>query len=408
METLGQAPRTERLHSFDILANVDTLRYDLDIFGRVLPETREQVTNEQLTFLVEGIGRSAKTIFNFKREGGDLVYFDDGNWRSYGEMVLAGADAAEHDAKFDPRRRFLADWAARDYQHYLEMRRMTPGQSYSWASPYPFAEEEKFGTDFLTECGLQPERKMGLLYQAICEADGSITLETQTIDKSDPDAIGAALKLSEENPASSLDEMVDRHDSVLAAKFGDRFYAGRRGESQSDNAWHKILENEDLVKYLIDGLETIARSTQSGEPARRSTRSHIYGVWALLKKRLDGAAAMPRATEREAAASGNILPVISPEILLQRQIDGARREFAASGLILAGCGGAISAELSQPADLMDLSPSDALKSIFSDSPGSDKFGSLHFDCPHCHRDNVRPRGKLIEKCKHCDKSVRCK
>jgi len=37
----------------------------------------------------------------------------------------------------------------------------------------------------------------------------------------------------------------------------------------------------------------------------------------------------------------------------------------------------------------------------------DDYGSLHFDCPHCHKDNKREHGKLITNCKNCGKDVTC-
>lgn len=37
----------------------------------------------------------------------------------------------------------------------------------------------------------------------------------------------------------------------------------------------------------------------------------------------------------------------------------------------------------------------------------DEYGSLEFDCPHCHRTNRRPRHKLISNCQKCDADVTC-
>jgi xanthosine utilization system XapX-like protein len=37
----------------------------------------------------------------------------------------------------------------------------------------------------------------------------------------------------------------------------------------------------------------------------------------------------------------------------------------------------------------------------------DKFGSLQFSCPKCHRTNTRPQGKLLSRCQHCGKDVTC-
>jgi hypothetical protein len=39
--------------------------------------------------------------------------------------------------------------------------------------------------------------------------------------------------------------------------------------------------------------------------------------------------------------------------------------------------------------------------------GEDKYGSLEFECPKCHRTNRRPRGKLIPNCLKCGADVRC-
>ncbi|GEM_PF-1709566 len=37
----------------------------------------------------------------------------------------------------------------------------------------------------------------------------------------------------------------------------------------------------------------------------------------------------------------------------------------------------------------------------------DQYGSLTFECPHCNQTNTRPKGKLVDNCQHCGKSVRC-
>lgn len=37
----------------------------------------------------------------------------------------------------------------------------------------------------------------------------------------------------------------------------------------------------------------------------------------------------------------------------------------------------------------------------------DEYGSLRFECPHCHSTNTRPRGGFKERCDSCNGSVRC-
>jgi ribosomal protein L37AE/L43A len=68
-----------------------------------------------------------------------------------------------------------------------------------------------------------------------------------------------------------------------------------------------------------------------------------------------------------------------------------------------GCG--ISGDFSQP------SLKSSIKSPYSVSEAgsfSDKYGSREFQCPDCHRTNVRPKDKLVSKCQHCQsKGVAC-
>ncbi|MFN4212685.1 MAG: zinc ribbon domain-containing protein [Microgenomates group bacterium] len=37
----------------------------------------------------------------------------------------------------------------------------------------------------------------------------------------------------------------------------------------------------------------------------------------------------------------------------------------------------------------------------------DKYGSREFECPHCHKNVVRPKDQLLEKCPHCGGDVSC-
>jgi len=49
--------------------------------------------------------------------------------------------------------------------------------------------------------------------------------------------------------------------------------------------------------------------------------------------------------------------------------------------------------------------------LFSNSVGKfgaeDKYGSLYFDCPHCHQTNKRQENQLLTNCQHCNKVVKC-
>ncbi len=52
-------------------------------------------------------------------------------------------------------------------------------------------------------------------------------------------------------------------------------------------------------------------------------------------------------------------------------------------------------------------PNSMENSAFNIFSGRDEFGSLEFECPHCHQTNTRERGKLMSNCQHCGEDVRC-
>ena len=292
METYASTKQQERFLSFDILSSVDALRYDLERFDCVLPETRRQVLNQELSYIAEGVDRSSRTQFVFKRINEDLVYFDDGDWRPYGEMLEAGRQAALHDAAIDPRRRFLSEWSDRDIYQHEQNKLLKPGESRAWVSPYPYEIEQRYGKAFLKECGLNPERRMGFIYLARCHADGTVRLESQTIDNSDYEAFAAVLDKATQEPEADLDRLTDIYDFNMGEKHGGNFSAGRREESKRDNVWQEIMRNHDLADYLIDGLGLIAAKKLDRRQLEEETKRHIYGVWALFSQRLSGQAAV--------------------------------------------------------------------------------------------------------------------
>lgn len=394
MEKLAEQPTEERRRSFDALASVNMFRYDLERFGQVLPETRERVCDEELSYLAEGIDRASRTTFALRREGEDLVYFDRGQWRPYTGMLLTGREVAKQEAEKDPRRAFLAEWAERDLYHGYQMRKLCPGDQYAWCSIYPYDIEQRYGVEFLRQCGLQPDRKMGFLYVALCNEDGDVILESQTIDNSDPEAFAAALEGAAEDSKADMDALVELYDGHMYEKYGEWLHAGRREADVQENVWQLLQGNRDLIEYFLTGLERLAASQL--ENLEEATKRHVYGVWAAFKKRIDGETL-----------------VVAPQDATYRyrlaiEVEQAFRQFAAEGRVLTGCGGAISVLMGEQ-NILDASAGDVFSAIFSEGGGvgSDKYGSLKFNCPACKRTNTRPRGKLIPNCLHCKADVRC-
>ena len=387
--------------SFDPLSGVNLFRYDLEHFGQVLPETRSRVCDEQLSYLAEGIDRAARTTFMFQRQSDDLVYFNKASWRPYTSMVTTGLKTAEHEAAEDPRKQFLADRAQTNLYHAYKMRQLQPGQKMFWGSVYPRAEAQRYGAAFIESCGFFPNREMGFLYCATCRNDGCVILESQTIDRSDEEAFEVALQAVASRAEMELDDVVAVHDQVLSQKYGGYFYAGRREAELHENAWKQMLAHGDVIDYLLHGLDSLANQELSPDHLEEATKRHIYGVWALFKKRLDGTAfALVTALVDNVGYLAN-------QVWLRDQTQQAFQEFASRGHVLVGCGGTIEILLGE-ADIMSASGEAVLSAIFGGKGGYDKYGSLSFKCTEGHA-NIRPHGKLIDKCQHrgCKGKVKC-
>ena len=383
--------------SFDVLASVRRFQYDLGHFGEILPETQEQVCNEELSYLVEGIDRAARTEFCLPRVGGDLTYFSEGTWKPYMAMLYGGREVAHNEAAKDPRKQFLADASVNDIAHGYHMTKLQPGQQYMWCSPYPYDVAARYGNDFVKSCGLSPERQMGFMYRAICNQNGDVILESQTVDRSDEEAFAVAMDTATQDPNATMDELVRTYDTVLSEKQGGQFYAGRRDIEMDKNVWQQVLVQYDLIRYFLDGLEALARQPLDGDSLVQRVKTHTYGVWAAFKERLDGKAP---AVEKMAGS----VPV-AYGMLVEREVAGAFSRFAAEGRVLTGCGGSIEM-LRGLAEILVADSMDVYAAIFGNGKSEDKYGSLEFKCSKGHH-NKRPYGKLLENCQKCAVSVRC-
>jgi len=380
--------RYERAQSFDPLASVRMFRYDLERFGQVLPETRERVHDEELSFIAEAVDRAARTRFPLKRQGDDLAYYKNGQWLSYTGMLLQGLEVAKHEAQLDPRRQFLAKDAANDLGHLFQMRKLRPGQSYVWHSKYRQDVESKYGAQFMRECGRFPDRQMGFLYRAYCNDNGDILLDSQTVDRAtDDEAFAAAMQAAQ---GGDLNQATRAYDTVLSRKHGAEMFAGRLGAEVNENAWEEIQRHRDLIEFFLNKLEAIAAMPLHGPALEEATKRHLYGTWAAFKQRLDGVASY---VSYEPASSN--MPV-AHLAMLEREVHDAFTDFARAGRPLVGCGGSIEM-LQGEQNILRASAEDVFRSIFGEEE-TDQFGSLTFKCTEGHT-NKRPRGKKITKCK---------
>ena len=419
MESLAEQPTHEKLRSFDPLASVDMMRFDLQRFGQILPETRQRVGDEELSYIAEGIDRASCTTFRLSRdENGELVYFNEASWRPYTSMLLTGMEVAEAEAQLDPRRQFLAEWATRDWQIGMQLSSLKPGESMSWHNGYPHDIEERYGAKFMQDRGLKPRRKMGFLYHASCQEDGSVVLQSQTIDRSDPNALAAVDAMLDYDSAADIDTMLRTYDGHLVKEFGGNFYAGRLEAEIDENVWREIVKNRPLIEYFLDGIEEIAARDIPRDQLEYEAKKHTYGVWAALKDRLMNHA--PRDTYNVNVS--DVGPQFNPyqQSLIEQEVQRAYQVAASRGDVLVGCGGAIPASGAND-NLSGLSGEDAFDSIFGKKPsGSASPESYKFDkkmyCVVCQAPPTESERKTEAKklcgpcgiCKGCDSKIQAK
>lgn len=406
--------------SFDLTANIRMLRYDQDNFGDVLPETRERIHDELLSLLVEGMDRAHRTPFTIRRDAeGNLVYFDKGNWRPYLGMLLTGLEVAKSEATDDFRKHFKVEWAENDIQKGFAMQALKPGQRLSWYNSYPHHIEDEYGEAFANESGLNSARRMGFLYQAICDQDGSLSLYTQTVDRSDPAAFAAVEAMLEFDPDADLDTMLRTYDGTLVKQYGGEFYAGRRGVDKQENAWEDLLQHKNIIEYYLHSIEELAASDMVADELEEAVKRLTYGVWAALKYRIEDGVW----SEEQSVGDGYNLHDEAAYQYLAYEVQASYERAQAAHEEFISCGGSVSAANNQTS-FLSMSPMKVFDSLFGEAAksllGNSSESSYKFDnymyCVVCQAPPTESEKKSEAKkmcgpcgiCKKCDTKIRQK
>lgn len=312
--------------SFDLLASVRMAQFDLITSGKVLPETLQRIYDEELTYIAEAIDRPISTEFTLQKANNDLVFFDRGEWRPYVGTLVSGVRAATQEAQNDYRKSFLVERAQSDLSIGYKMSALKPGEHLAWFSDYPYEQEKQYGKEFLRSQGFQPERRMGFLYLATGNIDGSVTLQSQSVDNADPEAFDAAMQSN-----GSMRIMLQNYDRVVEAKLGLEVYAGRAG-GERYNAWTEIQKHRDLLDYYFEQLLSLAKLNLNEREMLQAKQKLTYGVWGALKKRLRNGA-VPQVLHNGFQPTNNVF--------VYNEVEAAFRQLNAEGVVMAGCGGAI-------------------------------------------------------------------
>lgn len=384
--------------TFDVMASVQMLRYDIEKFGAILPETMQRVYDEELTLIAEGIDRHSYTKFSLKNdENQGLVFFNKGKWSSYTGSVINGHVVAKREAESDYRKNFYVDMTTQDIEKAYAMQGLEVGEFISWYSAFPEKEYQEYGAELLTDMGFKVDRKMGFLYRAEKQLDGTVTLESHSVDDSNLAAFEAAMLESELNPAASITDLVNAYDDNLYDQTGNETVAGRDSGNNEENAWEFVQQNKPLVNYYLDKIKELAYSAASYEDLYDEKEQLTFGVWARIKELLSES--VPTGLTRTSTADMNYDFVATHNMQIEQQVNRAFRSASQRGDVLVGCGGTIKGKSAE--ETFDsifgsdvLSNGNGLKGK-EDDEETDQFGSLSFQCENGHR-NRRPRGKLID------------
>lgn len=316
-------------------------------------------------------------------------------------MLLKGLKVAEQEANEDTRKVFLAERAADDLAIGYKMQKLGAGEKLSWYSPFPENELQRYGREFISSLGFQPTRRMGFLYQATRLADGSLQLDSQTVDNSNPQGFRAAMSLAERDQSASIVELRGAYDKVLQIQSGLPHYAGKSIESTNhqvnrDDAWELMQKHRDILDYFFEGIMAIAENFELSRDQREKAKKELtYGVWAALKTRLDGQQV------HHVVINNSVLPPPS----VHYEVQHAYATLSGRGEILRGCGGTIRGEK----DVLELNAKDVFDEIFG-KPDTEPE-SYEFDkYMHCVVCQAPPKRKDESKkmcgpcgiCKGCD------
>jgi hypothetical protein len=398
--TVEKVESQEKINkSFDVLASVNLFRSDLEAYGRILPETKERVYDEELTFIAEGIDRPLYTAFEIKLVDGHLSYFHEGEWKPYVSTLITGLKTAQKEAEEDPRKAFLEQRAVEDLQKGYEFESMKPGETLVWHSPFPKEQQELYGDKFLKEAGFQPDRNMGFMYRAQKNEDGSLILESQSVDNSDEEAFSKIYETADNDPQADMDTLLRSYDGALKIKCGKEYRAGRiAGRDIEEEAWTFLGDEAQrkLLSHYFDEIENMAKSSASAADLERIKSKLTYGTWAAIKLRLD---------RENASFTQNTMGATQVYLDSAEEVRQGYLWAASRNELMPGCGGSIGAE----DDISSMDPSDVRDVIF----GKEKKNTYSFNkemyCVVC---QAPPAGEENKKmcgpcgiCRDCDKKM---
>lgn len=351
--------------------------------------------NDASTLLAETLNGRMRTSFDYILNGRELYAACGG---AMGGVFEAALDQADELANINPSLNFEVRRRRQEIDEYHDMLKMAGG-----LLPNTMVVVSDFPPELMTASqdvgGYNVRRKQTMLRVISRLPDGRLRMQSQSLDGSNRQALEAIYAgfgltprsgellgqriytdQNEVEQAFLIDKLTGVYDRSMELQTGVEHLAGQPVSAMNTRETYQFVQSHpDLIDYL-------ANKMLAGE----CNDQFIFSVAATMTRRYESG------IESVNAGRGSWLTAA----LLQQEMKLATSEARQQNRTFSACGSSVSADQSVSSELST--------SGYGNKADEDKFGSLKFSCPHCHRTNNRPRGKLLSNCQHCHKDVRCK
>lgn len=299
---------------------------------------QERLYHDTTTWLAEVLDGSMRTSFEYTFDGKELYAEDGSNLKEIFTGAIENAPDNPNLA-FERRRREIE---LEEYEDMVEMA-ATGSNTMVVVSDFPRELNEQIED----VGGYNVERKQTMLRVIVRQEDGTISVTSQSLDKSDrqsqesiyrffglqpePGELLGQRIYAEINPGRQellADELTREYDKTLEEKYGGQYYAGRT-PADMENTYHFVLSQSDLLSVFMANPD----------------EENKLGLVAALENRWNKhQASKGKATEEIVNFGRAVLPRMEMQVLAQRAIN-ENRTYSGCGVTL-GASGTAEGELS--------------------------------------------------------------
>lgn len=370
------------------------------------------------TWLAETLHGSMRSSFEFQYDGAELRGEDGG---ALDEIFDDAIRAARVIAQKEPRLMFELRRRIIEREELEDMYRLAadelPGGANTMVvvSDYPpelMGSNEHIG-------GYNGDRKQTMLRVVTRQIDGSLRMVTQSLDGSNRQALHALynavgdqpeagelleqrryLTLTSDEQEQLPDNLRDVYDSSLERQHGGAWHAGIEKDPQLPE-----INTLDFVRTQHDLIDWFSQLKLNDPAEAEKQRYNLTATMTARFKRYQRQLTKTSLNQTEYQNYQVVQPDRIADALYHQDLYSELQHEGASasrrGDVFSGCGGSIG-----PGESVLEGQLGEAGYGNKSQVGTDKFGSLQFECPKGHK-NIRPRNQLIECCKTCGVSVKC-